>query len=136
MTIKEYVEKKGITYKQLAELVGCSQATITSIVKHKTSVKKESVIKNLEALGIDVKEYDPYDRKGYEKKNSYDFMIQEKTLICYEKKGEIWCLNLNHLNQITQYLNRRRISYYVRPVEQDYWLVKYDKTIEEEEWLQ
>ena len=83
-----------------------------------------------------MKEYDPYDRKGYEKKNSYDFMIQEKTLICYEKKGEIWCLNLNHLNQITQYLNRRRISYYVRPVEQDYWLVKYDKTIEEEEWVQ
>ncbi len=63
MTIKEYVEKKGITYKQLAELVGCSQATITSIVKHKTAVKKESVIQNLEALGIDVKEYYPLNKK-------------------------------------------------------------------------
>ena len=47
MTIKEYVEKKGITYKQLAELVGCSQATITSIVKHKTSVKKNRSFKTL-----------------------------------------------------------------------------------------
>lgn len=136
MTIQEYVEKKGITYKELAKLVGCSQATITSIVKHKTAVKKESVIQNLEALGIDVKEYDPFDRRGYEKGESYDFMVQEKTLICCEKQGEIWCLSLKRLNQITQYLNRRRISYYVRPVEQDYWLVKYDKTIEEEEWLQ
>lgn len=133
MTIKEYVKAKGMTYAELAKLVGCSGYTISTIANRNTAVKDSNYLRRFEELGIEVKAYNPKLNKKREVGVCY--LYYEKLQIASVKIGDIYCYTLDKLNAVTQYLNGRRICYYVIPKD-DYWVVKYDKTIKKEEWVQ
>lgn len=133
MTIKEYVEIHQMTRKSLANLVGCSESMISQLVNHDVPVRKKSTLKKLRELGIEVKEYER--PKKYKEKKEQDYLFTEKVQIQQEILGNIYCYSSYKLDQVKELLNKRKICYYVIH-QKDYWAVKYDKTIEEEEWVQ
>mgnify|MGYP000025442813 CR=1 FL=1 len=136
MTIKEYLEENKMTYKVLAELVGCSQATITNAVKYGKGLRKQSVIDKLKELGIEVRIHDTrtQGQKKKPKESRDDYLYQEKLQISRFVREDIYCYSLKKVNELTKYLNEKKVCYYVREVD-GYWIVKYDRTLKEEEWI-
>lgn len=136
MTIKEYLEQNKMTYKVLSELVGCSQATISGVVKHGKGIRDKRIINKLNELGIEVVEAKPSDNKfkPKTKEGVTDYLYQEKLHINRFVRDDIYCYSVNKVNELTKYLNEKKICYYVR-AEDGYWIVKYDKTVKEEEWI-
>lgn len=133
MTIKEYLERNHMKNTELARLVGCSPATITSILKYDTAVRNPEHFKKFKELGIETRAYDPNANK--KKESGTGYLYYEKIQVAMVRRSDIYCYTLGKLNAVTQYLNGRRICYYVIPKD-DYWVVKYDKTIKKEEWVQ
>ena len=134
MTIKGYLEQNKMTYKVLSGLVGCSQATISGIVKHGKGIRDKRIIAKLNELGIEVKVYKPVVKKYKAKESMVDYLHQEKLHISRFVRDDIYCYSVNKVNELTKYLNEKKICYYVR-AEDGYWIVKYDKTVKEEEWI-
>lgn len=132
MTIKEYLEQNNMTYKVLSELVGCSQATISSAKQGKAV--SERVAAKLNELGIEVAVAKPSGKKRKPKVMPTDYLYQEKLQINRLVRDDIYCYTLMKVNELTNYLNEKKICYYVR-AEEGYWIVKYDRTLKEEEWM-
>ncbi len=133
MTIQEYVEKYRITYGKLAELVGCSNYTISTIANRNTAVKDSNYLRRFKELGIEVKAYNPKLNK--KKESGTGYLYYEKIQVAKSRIDEIYCYTVEKVNAVTGYLNQRGICYYVR-CKEGYWIVKYDRTIKEEEWVQ
>lgn len=132
MTVQEYVKKNNMTMKDLSEIVGCSSATIYELAKGGRRITNKAFAAKLTELGIDFEVYD--FAKGRNKKRLTDFIYQEELHIRESPIGEIYCYSLERVNELTKYLNDKKICYYVRAKE-DYWIVKYDRTLKEEEWI-
>lgn len=130
MRPKEYAEKNNISMAELAKIVGCSVSNIYRLDKGSRGVGNKQIAAKLTELGI---YYKPYYRGDKSKKMS-DFIYQENLHIEECPIGEIYCYSIDRVNEITKYLNNKKICYYVR-AEQWYWLVKYDATLNAEEWL-
>lgn len=133
MTIKEYVEKNHMTYTELAKLVGCPLSAITNIVKRNTAIKDVNRVKKFKELGIEVRAYNPKLNK--KKESGTGYLYYEKIQVAKSRIDEIYCYTVEKVNAVTGYLNQRGICYYVR-CKEGYWIVKYDRTIKEEEWVQ
>ncbi len=133
MTIQEYIEVNCLSYKKLAELIGCSTTKITDIARYGAAVKNEEYLKKFKELGIDVRVYTPKTNK--KKESGTGYLYYEKMQVAISRIGDIYCYTLQKVNAVTQYLDKRGICYYVKHKD-DYWVVKYDRTIEEEEWVQ
>lgn len=133
MTIKEYLKKNHMTNSELAELVGCPTATITRILKFDTAVKNLEHYKRFKELGIEVRAYDP--KANRKKESGTGYLYYEKMWVSRTLTDDIYCYTPQKLNAFTEYLEQRGICYYV-VAKEGYWVVKYDRRIEEEEWLQ
>lgn len=125
MTLEEYLEKSKMTHKEMAQLLGVTSQTIKRHIQLGTRFNKPEVVHQLTGLGIDVELFRPRGKHSLS-----DFIYQEKLHIEKHPKDEIYCYSIERVNEVTSYLNRRRISYYVRST--DYcWVVKYDTTYKE-----
>lgn len=132
MTVQEYVKKNNMTMKDLSKIVGCSSATIYQLAKGGRRITNKAFAAKLTELGIDFEVYDlSRDRS---KKRLTDFIYQEDLHIRESPIGEIYCYSLERVNELTKYLNEKKIFYHVRSKD-GYWIVKYDRTLKEEEWI-
>lgn len=124
MTLMEYFEKMNMSKAELARHLDIDYNDINHLLTGRSTRKKE-VIDKLKQIGIEVP-----DLIKKEKDPSYCFLSQEKRNINHSTKGDIYCYYKKQIDQITEYLNRKRIAYYVRPLGDDVWHVKYDKKVE------
>lgn len=127
MTIREWVNKNNSSQRELAKIVGCSVNTIYSIAKGR-SVTKEDIANKLTELGIEFERYDPKKRST----KLPDFLYQENLHINECPIDEIYCYSLERVNEVTKFLNEKKICYYVR-AEEWYWTIKYDVTLKDKE---
>ncbi len=124
MTLYEYFTKVNMTKTEFLRHLGIEYKDVDHLLKGGTT-KKEEVIDKLKLLGIEVP-----TTINKEREPCYKFMTQEKRNINRTIRGDIYCYYKKHIDQITQYLNQRRIAYYVRPLGDNVWHVKYDKGVE------
>ena len=127
MTVEEYIKTNGMTQKEFAKLLGVSYPTINRHIKLGTQFNKPHVVDKLSELGIEV---ELFRAKG--KYALSDFLYQEKLHIDQHPIGEIYCYSLERVNEVTGYLNKRRISYYTRTTHYC-WIVKYDSNLRSDE---
>lgn len=127
MTIREWINKNNSSQRELAKIVGCSVNTIYHITNGR-SVTKEDIANKLTELGIEFKRYNPKKRG----QKLPDFLYQENLHINECPIDEIYCYSLERVNEVTKFLNEKKICYYVR-AEEWYWTIKYDVTLKDEE---
>ncbi len=128
MTLEEYLGKTKMTQKEMAQLLGVTPQTIRRHIQLGTRFSKPKVVHQLTELGIDVELFRPRGKHALS-----EYLYQEKLYIEAHPKGEIYAYSLERVNEVRGYLNRRRISYYVRMIEAC-WVIKYDTTYKEGEW--
>ncbi len=133
MTVKEYIEQNNMTCKALSEIVGCSQATISSAKRGK-GIRDKRFINKLKELGIEVVVAKPSGEKRKVRESMTDYLYQEKLQISRFVREDIYCYSVNKVNELTEYFNEKKICYYVR-AKDGYWIVKYDRSLKEEEWV-
>ena len=90
----------------------------------------------MKELGIEVRIHDTrtQGQKKKPKESRDDYLYQEKLQISRFVREDIYCYSLKKVNELTKYLNEKKVCYYVREVD-GYWIVKYDRTLKEEEWI-
>ena len=128
MIVEEYIKTNGMTQGEFAKFLGVSYATINRHIRLGTQFNKPHVVDKLSELGIEVERF---RAKG--KYALSEYIYQEKLHIDQYPIGEIYCYSIERVNEVTNYLNKRRIGYYTRYT--DYcWIIKYDATYREESW--
>ena len=127
MTVKEYLDLNQMTQTEFARQIGVTIVTVNKHLKLGTKFRDKKTVSKMRALGIDVELHQAIGKQALS-----EFIYQEKLHIEEHPIGEIYCYSLERVNEVTQYLNRRKISYYMRSIH-DYWMVKYDTTLRSDE---
>lgn len=127
MTLEEYLKCNQLTQTAFAKEIGLTVHAINRHLRRGTKFKEKSIVLKMQELGIDVEVNRPLGKRVIS-----DFLYQEKIFIKENPIGEIYCYSLARVDEVTSYLNERKISYYMRPT--DYcWIVKYDTTLRSDE---